>query len=229
LVLGEATARYVARVHRLGPGDRFVAFDPEARSEADATVVSVGRSVRCEVGAVRASSSVAATGLTLLQAVGKGDKPEQVIRDATALGADRVVLVATNRSVVRLDAERAETRRQRWRGVAVEAARQCGRGDLPTIDGPCSLEEALSATARDAFRFHLSPDASQTLAAALDARRPGDAVAVLIGPEGGFDPVEESAAAAAGFVPVRLGDFVLRTETAAVAALAVIVAQGGSR
>jgi 16S rRNA (uracil1498-N3)-methyltransferase len=227
VVLDDAVARYTTRVHRLRVGDAFVAFDPEARLEADAEILGVGRDVTCRIGPVRASLAVARTAVTLLQALGKGEKPEQVIRDATALGVERIVLVETTRAVVRLEDERAATRRRRWTAVAVEAARQCGRGDVPAIDGPLAFDAALELGGKAAHRIYLAPRASRTLVEALGSRRAGETLSALIGPEGGFDPSEESLADAAGFVAVRLGDFVLRTETAAIAALAVIIALGG--
>jgi len=226
VVLEEAVSRYVTRVHRLAAGDRFIAFDPEARVEADGEIVRTGREVRCVISALRPSAAVARTGVTLLQALGKGEKPEQVIRDATALGVERIVLVESSRAVVRLDDDRGAARRRRWQAVAVEAARQCQRGDVPEIDGPLPFDAALSLAGHEGLRLQLSPAAAVGMTEALAKRRAGEPVFALIGPEGGFDPEETARAAAAGFIAVRLGDFVLRTETAAVAALSVIVALG---
>jgi 16S rRNA (uracil1498-N3)-methyltransferase len=221
VVLPDAEARYVARVHRLTAGDRFVAFDPEARTEAEVEITDASRGVRGVIGVVRAAASVATTGVVLLQAIGKGDKPELVIRDATALGVERVTFVEAKRSVVRVG-DRADSRRRRWRATAVAAARQSGRGDVPRIEGPLALAEALESVAGAALKLCLSPGAATSLAEAV---RPGEgAIAVLIGPEGGFDEAEIALAEARGFIPVALGGFVLRTETAAVAALGAIAA-----
>jgi 16S rRNA (uracil1498-N3)-methyltransferase len=229
VVLPEAAAHYVARVHRLGVGDRIVLFDPEAHSEADCEIISVERDVRCAVGPSRRSEAVAAAGLTLLQAIGKGDKPEQVIRAATALGVEHVVFVESRRAVVRVG-DRGDARRQRWHAVAVEAARQCGRGDVPRMTGPLSFADALALiTEPDACRVYLSPRASQGLAEVLAGFAHGAPLAVLIGPEGGLDDEEEALSIALGFVPGALGRFVLRTETATVAALGAIAAIGRAR
>jgi 16S rRNA (uracil1498-N3)-methyltransferase len=225
LCLAEDAARYVARVHRLGVGDRFLAFDPEARTEADVEITDVARGVRGRAGPVRPAAAVATAGTVLLQGIGKGDKPEQVIRDATALGASRVIFVESRRSVVRVG-DRAEARRHRWRAVAVSAARQSGRGDLPGLEGPMTLEAALATLTPVALKLYLSPSATTRLADALGRLAPGDAVALLVGPEGGFDDAEVATASEHGFVPVALGRFVLRTETAAVAALGAIAALG---
>jgi len=225
LCLTEDAARYVARVHRLGVGDLFLAFDPEARTEADVEITDVRRGVRGKVGPVRPATAVATAVTVLLQAIGKGDKPERVIRDATALGASRVIFVESSRSVVRVG-DRAEARRHRWHAVAVGAARQSGRGDVPAVEGPMTLEAALATVAPVALKLCLSPSATTRLADSVGRRAPGDAVALLVGPEGGFDDAEVAMASEHGFIPVVLGRFVLRTETAAVAALGAIAALG---
>ncbi len=221
--LSAGVARYVTRVHRLGQGGRFVAFDPEARLEAEVEIIDVGRTVRCRVGLARPASMIARSRVTLLYALGKGDKPDQVIRDATALGVESVVLVESARTVVRLDAGRADARQKRLRTIAVESARQCGRGDIPRIDGPIPLEDALGQNASES-RFCLSPSAPQGLATALAGRPKTASTALLVGPEGGFSEQEEALAANHAFAPATLGEFVLRTETAAIAALAVVAA-----
>jgi 16S rRNA (uracil1498-N3)-methyltransferase len=214
-------ARYVARVRRVSIGERFVVFDPEAGVEADAELVAVraGRAV-CRVGAVRPARR-SPFSITLIQAIGKGDKVDRVVRDATALGVGRVVVVDSGRSVPRLG-ERAPARRDRWRAIAVEVARQSGRGDLPEIEGPKPLGEALGEGAGDALRVVLVPGAAP-LASVL-ADRCGARVVLLVGPEGGFDDAELAATQAAGFVAAALGPFVLRTETAATAALGAVTA-----
>jgi 16S rRNA (uracil1498-N3)-methyltransferase len=207
-------------------GGRFVAFDPETGMEADARIVAMGRDVRCMVGELRAAVDVAPRGLLLLQAIGKGDKPEQVLRAATALGVEHVVFVETRRAVVRVG-DRAESRRARWHAIAVDAARQCGRGDVPRISGPLSLEESC-ALAHDpvARRVYLSPHAKRGIAEAVAGFTWGEPLAVLIGPEGGLDDEEEAWCEGHGFVGVALGRFVLRTETATVATLGAIAALG---
>jgi 16S rRNA (uracil1498-N3)-methyltransferase len=160
-----------------------------------------------------------------MQAVGKGDKLDAVVRDATELGATRVVPVITERSVSRPPASRSE----RWRRIAVEAARQCGRGDAPIVDEPAPLADvlehwpALEAHAGDA-RLCLSPSASAPIGPRLRGLDARGAIALLIGPEGGLTQAEISAAARAGFADVHLGRIVLRTETVCAAVLGAILA-----
>jgi 16S rRNA (uracil1498-N3)-methyltransferase len=229
-ILSEESGRYVSRVHRLGPGDGFVGFDPEAQSEADVAIESVengGRRVVCQVGAIRRASAVARGSVTLLQAMGKGDKPEQVVRDATVLGATRVLLLYSARSVPRAN-DASEAKRKRYRAVAVEAARQSGRGDVPSVEGPLSFDDAI-ALVTEGVSVCLAPSGATSFAAALAEWRPSEPLAVLVGPEGGFDDHELATARAGGFVLASFGDFVLRTETAAVAVLGAVTALAALR
>jgi 16S rRNA (uracil1498-N3)-methyltransferase len=227
-ILDESVARYVTRVHRLGKGERFVAFDPEAATEADVEITATAdHEVAVVVSSLRPSASVAAGGLVLLQGIGKGDKPEDVIRAATALGVTEVVFVESRRTVVHVG-DRAEARRKRWHTVAVEAARQSGRGDVARTSGPVPLEEAVALLPSSALRrVYLSPRAACGLSKALEGHRAGSPLAVFIGPEGGLDEAEESLLVASGFVPAALGRFVLRTEIAAIAVLGAIAALSG--
>lgn len=214
--LDAAASRYLRRVHRLGPGGRFVAFDPEARLEAEGEIVGDGARVR--LAEPRPASRVAGLDVSLLQGFGKGDKVDQVVRDATALGARRVIVVETERSVVRVSGERAGGRQARWRTIAIEAARQSGRGDLPEVAGPLPLAQALAA-ANAERRVCLDPEAAAALPEAIGSER---SVALLVGPEGGLSDAELELAAAHGWSRASLGPLVLRTETAAVAALGAL-------
>jgi 16S rRNA (uracil1498-N3)-methyltransferase len=143
MTLDAEASRYVARVHRLGAGDQVLLFDPEHAKEAVATVIAVDRAgVRCRVERVRGAQIRALGSTTLVQAIGKGDKFDSIVRDATELGATRIVAAETSRSIVKLG-DRAEERLKRWRRIAAEAARQSGRGDMPQIVGPLAWREAL--------------------------------------------------------------------------------------
>jgi 16S rRNA (uracil1498-N3)-methyltransferase len=214
-------SRYVTRVHRLRAGDAFTAFDPRARLEAPGVILacSRGRS-RVRIGPPTGAGNVSRTDVRLVQALGKGHKPDQVVRDATALGVRELVLVESSRTVVRLGA-RGPDRRARWEGIAIEAARQSGRGDLPRIEGPVALEAALE-TGRG-LRLVLDAAGSIPFDVALEGWVPTDRITILVGPEGGFGAREIDLALAHSFVAVRLGPFVLRTETAATAALGALV------
>lgn len=215
-------ARYVGRVHRLGPGDQLLLFDPVVGVEAEARVgASEARGVYCEVGEVRPSGYLAHP-ITLLQGLAKAEKPDSVIRDATALGVGRIVFVETERAVARVSAERGAARHERWKRIAMEAARQSGRGNLPSILGPLPMTGALTASREDR-RIVLLPGAPPLLGQ-LWKWQPEQSIALLIGPEGGLSSTEARLAEDAGFSPASLGATTLRTELAGVAALGALVA-----
>lgn len=194
--------------------------------EAEATLVEVNaEGAFCEVGELQ-PSNYRPLPVTLLQGLAKGMKPELTLRDATALGVERVVFIATEHAVVQLVGERKTGRAERWRRIAAEAARQSGRGNLPRVEGPLSLEDGL-ARVEQSRRIVLVPGAPPLLAR-LGPWRPEESVALLVGPEGGLSSKEVSRATDAGFVSASLGALVLRTELAAPAALGALVAWSGT-
>ncbi|MEJ7729470.1 MAG: 16S rRNA (uracil(1498)-N(3))-methyltransferase [Polyangiaceae bacterium] len=206
-------ARYLGRVLRLGEGEAIVAFDPEAELEADAVLRGTGSRLAVELGPPRPATRRPRRRVTLLQGTGKGDKLDAIVRDATELGAVRLVPVLTARSVARPAAERGA----RWRRIAVEAARQCGRGDLLRVEEPLPLAEALPRFAR-APGACFAPGGEAGLGAFVRAAAASAEVCLLVGPEGGLEAGEIEAARAAGLWVVGLGPLVLRTETVCAAA-----------
>lgn len=223
-VLPEEAAHYVTRVRRLARGDAFVAFDPVAALESDATLLEITRDrVLCRLEAPRPGDVPDGPRVTLIQCAGKGDKIEEVIRSATALGATAIVFAESERAVVRFNTADAEKRRARFHAVALDVARQSGRGDLPTISLARSLADAFDQTASGDLKLCLDPEATTTFSQAFEPRRVPDIV-LLIGPEGGLSAAEYEAAERAGFARVRLGKFTLRTELAAAAALGALSA-----
>ena len=219
------SSHHLCRVLRLRNGDHFVAFDPEARTEADATIDDASGGVAMvTIGDVRPARVVAGAPVVLVYALAKGDKVDAVVRDSTELGATRIVVARTSRAVAKVDAERAGAKLDRWRRIAEQAARQCGRGDPPVIDGVLAWRDALeSAGTEGDARFCLWENATEPLGPALTAAvaRRG-ALAFAIGPEGGLTQSEVEEARVLGFAPVSLGHFVLRTETVAAAVLGAV-------
>lgn len=216
-------AAYATRVHRLGPGDRLVVFDPDCAVEADAEITAVERrAVTVRVGPIRPASLRPSRAVTLLQGTGKGDKLDTIVRDATELGATSIVPVICERSVARPDGARAA----RWRRIAVEAARQCGRGDAPAIAGPQPFASAVRASPGVALRICMDPAAGTPLSIAL-ASLAAQQVILVVGPEGGLSPAELDEAEAAGFLRATLGPLVLRTETVCAAVMGALLAHPG--
>jgi len=224
LVLDGDDHQHVARVLRGEAGERLTLFDG-AGTEVDAEIVRVGkRDTELTLGARRPGAATAApVAVTLLVAAPRGERMDLVLQKATELGVARIVPVVTERSVARPE----PTRRERWEKIAREAARQCGRADVPRVEPPLELEAALAAPDLPARRFALwEGERARSLRARL-AEAPAAPVALLVGPEGGFPAGEIAAAEAAGFVPVTLGPRVLRVETAAIVAVALAVAAAG--
>lgn len=215
------TARYLLRVHRLVDGDAFVGFDGEGR-EARCVLRFDGESPVAEAQTL--TPSAARREVVWIQALGKGDKTDAVVRDATELSATRIVLVTTERTIPKLG-DKAAQRLARWRTIAEEAARQSLRADVPDVEGPLSLDEALRAHAAE-LSVLLHPGATTRLRPLLDAHPTGASVAFAVGPEGGFSPAEVALAETRSFHPATLGPVVLRTETAAAAVLGALVVLG---
>ena len=152
------------------------------------------------------------------QSISSGERMDYTVQKCVELGVSAIQPLTTQRSVVRLAAERAERRIAHWQGVAAGACEQCGRNVLPQILPVKSLMGWLGETHSGA-RFVLAPGAGTRL---RELRRPSERVTLLVGPEGGFGDDELFAIRAAGFMPLSLGPRILRTETAAAAALAAM-------
>lgn len=212
---------YLFRVRRLAAGDRLVLFDGEG-VEADAEVTSAGpRTGALAVGAPRAVD-VPPPRLTVLLSIIKGERMDWCVEKLVELGAGRIVPVAAERSVVRLDPDRAERRAARYRAQVRAAAQQSRCAVLPRVDPVCRLAAALERVAGAELKLLLWEDPRAIpLRSAIPERAPG-AVALLVGPEGGFTSAELEQAEAAGFVAVGLGRRILRAETAAVASAAIL-------
>lgn len=223
VALPDGPARHLTRVLRLGSGDALVAFNGRG-GEFPATIESAQRDrVVVRLGEHLAADRESPLATTLLQGMARGEKMDQVVQKATELGVTRVIPVMTTRGNVRLDADGAARRQQHWLAVAIAACEQSGRNRVPRIDAPLSLADAC-ASADAMLRLVLVPDPGAAALQALLAQggpRPGS-IALLVGPEGGLDAQEIHIAQVAGFAPCTLGPRILRTETAAPAALAAL-------
>jgi 16S rRNA (uracil1498-N3)-methyltransferase len=215
---------YLVHVHRLRTGETFVAFDPAARLESTGEILAIDReAVSVRLGPNEPARAVPPFDATLVQCAGKGDRVDDVVRSATALGVRALVVAESSRSVARVEGERAARRRERWQAIALDAARQSGRGDVPDIEGPRPLVDVLSMLRdRPATKLCLDLRATRSFSDALPQST--NPVVLLVGPEGGLTDDELTLADRAGFSRVRLGPFVLRTELAGPAALAALIA-----
>jgi 16S rRNA (uracil1498-N3)-methyltransferase len=218
VALDRAAMRH-ARVLRLSIGEEVLLFDGSGH-EADATIVGLtDDGMVCRADVVRRVSRTAPP-IFLCQCLPKGRKLEDIVRACTELGVAGVHLATSERSVPRLDPTRAEARLERLVRVAREAARQSQRATVPDLHAPAPLAEVLTQAPVEAARLAFVVDGD----AALEDACPPDAASawIVIGPEGGLSESERALAKDAGFFLVGLGPGVLRVETAASVALALI-------
>lgn len=225
--LPQPQAHHALRVLRLKKGDAVILFNGDG-AEYAALIVEASRDrFALEVTGRNTMDREAPLAVTLAQAVSSGERMDYTIQKAVELGVAAIQPLEARRSVVRLSVERAQKRLAHWQAVAIAACEQCGRNRVPRVLPLMQLDEFLAGRAahRDGERrVLLSPRSARGL---RELDRPVGGIVMLAGPEGGFSPEEERAAAQAGFVPIRLGPRVLRTETAAVAALAAMQALWG--
>lgn len=210
-------AAHLARVLRLGSGDPVVLFNGDGRDYPGELLAAGRHAARVRVESAGEPEGEPPLRLHLAVGVSRGERMDFVIQKAVELGVASLRPLFTERSVVRLDAARAERRHAHWHGVLVAACEQSGRRRLPALHPPQALADWLP-TARGTALL-LDPQAERSLAT-LPAP-PGEAT-LLVGPEGGLSADERARAARSGLVPVRLGPRILRTETAPLAALAAM-------
>lgn len=214
--------RHAARVLRLGPGDVLCVCDGEG-SEYEGRVLHIGKAaVELELSDKQPSKGELPYEVTLIQGLPKSDKLEWILQKCTELGASRFIPALTARCVARPRAAEFERRRERYERIALEAAMQSRRGRRPSVEGLQELGK-IDYSPYDLLLFCYEEEEAQSLRMALEglAARPGR-IALLIGPEGGFEPEEAAWIRAKGGLSVHLGRRILRTETAGMAALAML-------
>jgi 16S rRNA (uracil1498-N3)-methyltransferase len=224
IALPPGAARH-AQVLRLQPGDDITLFNGQG-GEWGARIVHMGKSaVTVQALEHRPIEREAARAVHLAVGWMAAERMDWLIEKAVELGAASLTPIITARTQQRLTGQQADKKHAHWQAVAAAASEQCGRNRLLTVHAPLPLQSL--AAANSSARWLLLPAAGATpaplpLRAALDALAPGAPVTLLSGPEGGFTPQEQTAAQAARWQPVTLGERILRAETAPLAALAVL-------
>ena len=234
LDLPAGPARHV-QVLRLQPGDSITLFNGgpgiAGRGEFDATVTRMGRSdVQVQVGSHHLVEREAPRAVHLVVGMPANDRMDWLVEKATELGVASIQPLMTERSVLRLAAERAEKKVAHWQSVAVAACEQCGGNRVPAIHPVMSLTawvKARNTASPSGLSLLLSLRTGTQALRALDLGHQCADVTFLSGPEGGLSASEEEVALACGFSPVTLGPRVLRSETAALSALAALVIESG--
>ncbi len=216
--LPSGPARHAARALRLAVGDAITLFDGRG-GEYSARIERIQKdTVAVSITGFADLERESRLRVMLAQGISSGERMDYTLQKAVELGVTAIQPIAARRSVVKLAGERADKRVAHWQGVVTSACEQCGRNQVPPVAAPLTLAHWLGQHSGGRLLF-LSPLA----AARLADLPPPDAMDWLVaGPEGGFEADEIAALEAAGAIPVRLGPRVLRTETAALAALAVM-------
>ncbi len=222
--------KHLRQVLRLGTGDKIGAFDGLGMEyEAQLTEVSKDRAVAVILSSFEAQSEPA-TRVTLFQGLPKGDKMDLIIQKAVELGVHKIVPVITQRTVVQLDKKSKEKKAERWSKIAREAAKQCHRAYVPEVAIPEDfdkiLEEFKNYDSTVMFYEGTVKKCLKELLKCYTINKIKD-IALLIGPEGGFTELEVEKCRTAGIDIVSLGKRILRTETAAITSLSIIMYEMG--
>jgi len=218
--------RYLFRVRRLKAGDVFEVFDGHGGRHR--AVVDPGMET-ASVGPRQVDSLSAGLTVELWQGIPKGDKLDLIIQKATELGVARIVPFTAQRSVPRVARERLAGRMARWQRIAAEAARQCGRSDVPEVAEPRDFAAFLARAAQGiAVGLVYEGSSERSLWGFLSSLGRPQPVILAIGPEGGFAPAEIDDALVAGVPLLSMGARILRTETAALVACTLALAVSGA-
>jgi 16S rRNA (uracil1498-N3)-methyltransferase len=210
-------ALHVIQVLRLRSGAEVRVFDGRG-TEYAATLASIGRGrITVQLGALVPGPAEPALDIMLAQGIARHDRMDLILQKAVELGVNAIQPLWMQRSQSHLRGERLEKRRQHWQGVIISACEQCGRNTLPVLRPAAGYADWLAQDSAAARKLLLQPGSPHTLPT---LPHPDGPILLLVGPEGGLTALEQAAAQSAGFTGVRLGQRILRTETAALAALA---------
>jgi len=222
IVISGEEAHHIIDVMRLKPSDAIVAFDGTGKEYAGLITSIKGKTVAIDVISTIDTPAGHGVRITLIQAITKKAKMDYIVEKATELGASAVAPVFTERTIPDWDGEKKASCAQRWRKIALEAAKQCSRSDMPSVAEIKDFSESLKGAGDyDLALIATLVDGVVGLKKAVVGFK-GKSVAIAIGPEGDFTPEEVKQAMNAGFKPVSLGSRVLKSDTAGLAVLAIL-------
>lgn len=219
VTLSEQASHHLARVLRAAVNDQVTVFNGEGGEFLTIITRIDKKTVTVRVGEFMQRETESPLELYLAQGISRGEKMDYTIQKAVELGVKKIIPLFTERCNVKLDEERREKRVQHWQSIVISACEQCGRNRIPEVLAPQSLDRWLPQVEAE-WRFILSPHHAGYLSnSSIPA---GSRVVLLIGPEGGLSEAEVELASQKGFSPLNLGPRILRTETAAVAAITAL-------
>lgn len=219
IALENAAASHISRVLRMKEGDTLIAFNGEG-GEYAANITSAERHhVTIQIEKFTDKDCESPIKISLVQGISRGERMDYTIQKAVELGVHEIIPVFTERGVVHLKGERLLKKERHWQAVAVSACEQCGRNTIPLVHPPLTLKDWLTEGDILSIALVLDPLATQNIKQACSGDR---AVTLLAGPEGGLSEEEMKIVRESGFTGIQLGPRVLRTETAALAAIAAL-------
>ena len=217
--LATNAAVHASRALRLQPGDSIILFNGDGIDYHCELVAVKKLAVEARIVSAHENRTESPLKVTLAQAISSGDRMDYTIQKAVEMGVTAIQPIASQRSVVKLSGERADKRREHWQNIVISACEQSGRAFVPQVATALSLASWLAQMPAYALCITLAPHATQTI---QELASPPGPICLLVGCEGGLSEAEIDLAACRDFTAIRLGKRVLRTETAALAALAAI-------
>lgn len=224
VTLPEESSLHLLRVLRLAPGDAVTLFNGDGHDYTARLLTAAKRGAEAEITGRQAVPRESPLRIILAQGLARGEKMDLVLQKATELGVEGFAPILTERTEVKLDAERAAKRMAHWRGVVAAACEQSGRAVLPGLSEPVPLA-AFAGEPREGLLLALDPGGDVGLADIAPVA--GQPITLVVGPEGGLSDRDLATLRAAGFRGLRLGPRILRTETAGLAAVAALQALYG--
>lgn len=217
---------HIKNVLRLKPGDEIAVLNGADNLEYRCGIDGfTDEEVLCTLRFIKEDGLELPSKVYLFQSIPKADKMDFIVQKAVELGAFEIIPVASKRCIVKLDEKKAAKRGERWQGIAESAAKQSRRRLIPEVRPVMGFAEAVSVARGMDLKFipYELAEGMETTREAIENVKPGQTVAVFIGPEGGFDESEITLAAGQGILPISLGKRILRTETAGLAILSWIM------
>lgn len=224
IVIDGSDVNHIKNVLRLKCGDTILISDGRNK-DYECCIESIDDIVTAQIVSQKEGDKELPSRIYLFQGIPKGDKMELIIQKATELGAYEIIPVAMKRCVVKLDDKKAASKIKRWQTISESAAKQCGRIVIPEIKEVMTYKQAIEYAG--SLDIALVPyeleEGMEGTRKALEQITPGMSIGVFIGPEGGFETEEVETAQNAGFHPISLGRRILRTETAGLTALSILM------
>ena len=225
IVITGEDVNHIKNVLRMKVGDEIAVSNGVDGKEYRCGIVSISEEVLCELRFVKEDGVELPSKITLFQGLPKADKMELIVQKAVELGVYEIVPVSMGRCIVKLDEKKQKSKISRWQGIAESAAKQSKRRIVPQVTSVMSMKEACKyASEMDIVLvpYELAEDMPKTREL-IEAIKPGQKIGFFIGPEGGFEEMEIALAMEAGAKPITLGKRILRTETAGLTTLSILM------